>query len=472
MFIAMSVSVNKTYSAADLKFLNLLSEKFPTIADATTEIINLEAILNLPKGTEHFLTDLHGEYEAFRHVLKNASGVIRQKVHEVFNNTLRESEMTELCTLIYYPAEKLQLIKQKESNLDDWYKVTLNQLTEVCRAVSVKYTRSKVRKMLPPDFSYVIQELLHESDSPGSPKQSYFNGILNSIISIGRADAFIIAMSNVIQCLTIDRLHIIGDIFDRGPGPHFIFDTLAQYKMYDIQWGNHDVYWMGAASGSAACICNVIRISAKYGNLDLLEDGYGINLVPLARFAMKWYDKDSCDCFKLDYREDEYDVHDAFLDEKMHKAITIMQFKLEGQLIKENPEFEMEKRLLLDKINIEKGTVCVEETEYPLKDVSFPTIDWEDPYRLSEDEADVMERLVTAFVNCEKLQRHVRFLYTQGSLYKVYNGNLLYHGCVPLNEDGTFTRVNVFGKEYAGKELYDVLEGYARKGYYAIDPKE
>ena len=268
MFIAMSVSVNKTYSAADLKFLNLLSEKFPTIADATTEIINLEAILNLPKGTEHFLTDLHGEYEAFRHVLKNASGVIRQKVHEVFNNTLRESEMTELCTLIYYPAEKLQLIKQKESNLDDWYKVTLNQLTEVCRAVSVKYTRSKVRKMLPPDFSYVIQELLHESDSPGSPKQSYFNGILNSIISIGRADAFIIAMSNVIQCLTIDRLHIIGDIFDRGPGPHFIFDTLAQYKMYDIQWGNHDILWMGAAAGNLASIANVIRVSARYDNID------------------------------------------------------------------------------------------------------------------------------------------------------------------------------------------------------------
>ena len=294
MFIAMSVSVNKTYSAADLKFLNLLSEKFPTIADATTEIINLEAILNLPKGTEHFLTDLHGEYEAFRHVLKNASGVIRQKVHEVFNNTLRESEMTELCTLIYYPAEKLQLIKQKESNLDDWYKVTLNQLTEVCRAVSVKYTRSKVRKMLPPDFSYVIQELLHESDSPGSPKQSYFNGILNSIISIGRADAFIIAMSNVIQCLTIDRLHIIGDIFDRGPGPHFIFDTLAQYKMYDIQWGNHDILWMGAAAGNLASIANVIRVSARYDNLDVLEDGYGINLLPLARFAMEVYENSPC----------------------------------------------------------------------------------------------------------------------------------------------------------------------------------
>ena len=472
MFIAMSVSVNKTYSAADLKFLNLLSEKFPTIADATTEIINLEAILNLPKGTEHFLTDLHGEYEAFRHVLKNASGVIRQKVHEVFNNTLRESEMTELCTLIYYPAEKLQLIKQKESNLDDWYKVTLNQLTEVCRAVSVKYTRSKVRKMLPPDFSYVIQELLHESDSPGSPKQSYFNGILNSIISIGRADAFIIAMSNVIQCLTIDRLHIIGDIFDRGPGPHFIFDTLAQYKMYDIQWGNHDVYWMGAASGSAACICNVIRISAKYGNLDLLEDGYGINLVPLARFAMKWYDKDSCDCFKLDYREEEYDVRDAMLDEKMHKAIAIMQFKLEGQMIVGHPEFGMENRLLLDKIDPADGTVLIEGKKYPLRDLNFPTIDWKHPYELSVDEADVMERLTAAFLNCEKLQRQVRFLFTKGSLYHVYNGNLLYHGCVPLNEDGSFTKVNIYGTEYAGKALYDVLESYARKGYYAIDPEE
>ena len=281
-----------------------------------------------------------------------------------------------------------------------------------------------------------------------------------------------IAFCNLIRRLVVDHLHVVGDIFDRGPYPNLIMDTLMEHHSVDIQWGNHDVYWMGAASGSAACICNVIRISAKYGNLDLLEDGYGINLVPLARFAMKWYDKDSCDCFKLDYREDEYDVHDAFLDEKMHKAITIMQFKLEGQLIKEHPEFEMEKRLLLDKINIEKGTVCVEETEYPLKDVSFPTIDWEDPYRLSEDEADVMERLVTAFVNCEKLQRHVRFLYTQGSLYKVYNGNLLYHGCVPLNEDGSFTKVNIYGTEYAGKALYDVLESYARKGYYAIDPEE
>lgn len=365
----------------------------------------------------------------------------------------------------------MEQVLKTEDNLEDWYKVTLYRLIRICKNASSKYTRSKVRKALPKDFAYVIEELLTGRQEI-SDQEAYYNEIIRSVIRTGRAAELVIAFCNLIRRLVVDHLHVVGDIFDRGPYPNLIMDTLMEHHSVDIQWGNHDVYWMGAASGSAACICNVIRISAKYGNLDLLEDGYGINLVPLARFAMKWYDKDSCDCFKLDYREDEYDVHDAFLDEKMHKAITIMQFKLEGQLIKENPEFEMEKRLLLDKINIEKGTVCVEETEYPLKDVSFPTIDWEDPYRLSEDEADVMERLVTAFVNCEKLQRHVRFLYTQGSLYKVYNGNLLYHGCVPLNEDGTFTRVNVFGKEYAGKELYDVLEGYARKGYYAIDPKE
>ena len=365
----------------------------------------------------------------------------------------------------------MEQVLKTEDNLEDWYKVTLYRLIRICKNASSKYTRSKVRKALPKDFAYVIEELLTGRQEI-SDQEAYYNEIIRSVIRTGRAAELVIAFCNLIRRLVVDHLHVVGDIFDRGPYPNLIMDTLMEHHSVDIQWGNHDVYWMGAASGSAACICNVIRISAKYGNLDLLEDGYGINLVPLARFAMKWYDKDSCDCFKLDYREDEYDVHDAFLDEKMHKAITIMQFKLEGQLIKEHPEFEMEKRLLLDKINIEKGTVCVEETEYPLKDVSFPTIDWEDPYRLSEDEADVMERLVTAFVNCEKLQRHVRFLYTQGSLYKVYNGNLLYHGCVPLNEDGTFTRVNVFGKEYAGKELYDVLEGYARKGYYAIDPKE
>ena len=463
--------MNKTYSAADLKFLNLLSEKFPTIADATTEIINLEAILNLPKGTEHFLTDLHGEYEAFRHVLKNASGVIRQKVHEVFNNTLRESEMTELCTLIYYPAEKLQLIKQKESNLDDWYKVTLNQLTEVCRAVSVKYTRSKVRKMLPPDFSYVIQELLHESDSPGSPKQSYFNGILNSIISIGRADAFIIAMSNVIQCLTIDRLHIIGDIFDRGPGPHFIFDTLAQYKMYDIQWGNHDILWMGAAAGNLASIANVIRVSARYDNLDVLEDGYGINMLPLATFALETYGDDPCECFAAKGGEDSGNSQ-QMLERRMHKAITVMQLKLENRLIRENPEYGMENRRLLEQIDYQNGTVTIGEKTYALRDKSFPTIDPAHPDELTEKEAEVLDKLIFAFRNSEKLQAHVDFLLKKGSLYRVYNGNLLYHGCMPMNEDGTLKEVQVDGKKYKGKALYDILEHNVRRAFVSRDPKK
>ena len=430
--------MNKTYSAADLKFLNLLSEKFPTIADATTEIINLEAILNLPKGTEHFLTDLHGEYEAFRHVLKNASGVIRQKVHEVFNNTLRESEMTELCTLIYYPAEKLQLIKQKESNLDDWYKVTLNQLTEVCRAVSVKYTRSKVRKMLPPDFSYVIQELLHESDSPGSPKQSYFNGILNSIISIGRADAFIIAMSNVIQCLTIDRLHIIGDIFDRGPGPHFIFDTLAQYKMYDIQWGNHDILWMGAACGNDACICNVIRNNLKYNNVEILENAYGISLRQLMLFGMK-----------------TYGIEDGI--EAARAAITVMLFKLEGQLILAHPEYEMGNRLMLDRLD-ELQDVGVDIKR-------FPTVDDERPYALSDEETVIMRKLHRQFVTGQRLQKHVRFLYDKGSMYNVYNGNLLYHGCVPVDSNGAFDKLYIDGEFYHGRALLDKCDEKARAAY-------
>jgi fructose-1,6-bisphosphatase-3 len=336
---------------------------------------------------------------------------------------------------------------------------------------SSKYTKSKVRKALPKDFAYVIEELLTGRQDV-SNQEAYYNEIINSVIRTGRAAEFVIAFCNLIRRLVVDHLHVVGDIFDRGPYPNLVMDTLMRHHSVDIQWGNHDVYWMGAAAGSRACICNVIRNSAKYGNLDLLEDGYGINLVPLARFAMSCYGKDECRCFKLDYREDEYDVRDTLLDEKMHKAITVMQFKLEGQLIKKHPEFDMDKRLLLDKIDPKKGTVCVEGVEYPMKDMNFPTIDWNDPYKLSAEEEDVMQRLCMAFTNCEKLQRHVRFMYTKGSLYKVYNGNLLYHGCVPLNEDGSFKKVNIYGKEYSGKALYDVLENYARKGYYAIDKTE
>lgn len=455
----------------DLRYLKSLSKQYPTVAAAATEIINLQAILSLPKGTEHFITDIHGEYDQFQHVIKNGSGAIKRKIEDEFGNAISAQEKKAIATLIYYPEQKLEQVLKTEENMEDWYKVTLYRLICVCKSASSKYTRSKVRKALPKDFAYVIEELLTGRQEV-SDQEAYYNEIINSVIRTGRAAELVIAFCNLIRRLVVDHLHVVGDIFDRGPYPNLVMDTLMNHHSVDIQWGNHDIYWMGAAAGNQACICNAIRISAKYGNLDLLEDGYGINLVPLARLAMNRYDKDTCACFKLDYREEDYDVRDAFLDEKMHKAITVMQFKLEGQIIQNHPEFQMEERLLLDKIDINKGTVQVEGKEYPLKDTNFPTIDWEDPYRLSPDEQDVMERLTAAFANCEKLQRHVRFLYTQGSLYKVYNGNLLYHGCVPLNEDGSFTRVHIYGKEYAGKELYDVLESYARKGYYAIDPEE
>lgn len=455
----------------DLRYLKSLSRQYPTVAAAATEIINLQAILSLPKGTEHFITDIHGEKEQFEHVLRNGSGAIRRKIEEEFGNAISAAEKKSIATLIYYPEQKMEQVLKTEENIGDWYKVTLYRLICIAKGASSKYTRSKVRKALPKDFAYVIEELL--TGRPDlSDQEAYYNEIIHSVIGTGRATELIIAFCNLIRRLVVDHLHVVGDIFDRGPYPNLIMDTLMAHHSVDIQWGNHDISWMGAAAGNPACICNVLRISAKYGNLNLLEDGYGINLVPLARFAMNCYANDPCTCFKLDYREDEYDVRDALLDEKMHKALAIMQFKLEGQLILEHPEYGMEKRLLLDKMDLQEGTVTVEGVSYPLRDTNFPTIDKENPYALSAEEVQVMERLTQAFLNCEKLQRHVRFLFTKGSLYKVYNGNLLYHGCVPLNEDGTFTSVNVYGKEYAGKVLYDVLESYARKGYYAVDPVE
>lgn len=455
----------------DLRYLRSLSNQYPTVAAAATEIINLQAILSLPKGTEHFITDIHGEYDQFQHIIKNGSGAIKRKIEDEFGNAISAGEKKAIATLIYYPEQKMEQVLKTEENIEDWYKVTLYRLICICKSASSKYTRSKVRKALPKDFAYVLEELLTGRQDL-SDQEAYYNEIIRSVIKTGRATELIIAFCNLIRRLVVDHLHVVGDIFDRGPYPNLIMDTLMTHHSVDIQWGNHDISWMGAAAGSQACICNVIRISAKYGNLNLLEDGYGINLVPLARLAMSKYDKDLCTCFKLDYREDEYDVRDAMLDEKMHKAITVIQFKLEGQLIKKHPEYAMQSRLLLDKMDIKKGTVCIDGTEYPLKDTKFPTIDWDNPYALSQEEADVIERLTTAFLNCEKLQKHVRFLFTQGSLYRVYNGNLLYHGCVPMNEDGSFTSVNIYGKEYAGKELYDILESYARKGYYAISPGE
>ncbi len=455
----------------EIRYLKSLAKQYPTIPLAATEIINLQAILSLPKGTEHFITDIHGEYDQFQHIMKNGSGAIKRKIEEEFSNSLSIMEKKGVATLIYYPELKLKQVLKQEENIEDWYKVTLYRLIRICKNASSKYTRSKVRKALPKDFAYVIEELLTGRPDV-SDQEAYYNEIINSVIHTGRAGELVVAFCNLIRRLVVDHLHVVGDIYDRGPYPNLIMDTLMKHHSVDIQWGNHDVLWMGAAAGNPACIANVIRISAKYGNLNTLEDGYGINLIPLAKFALTTYGQDPCEAFHLDYREEEYDVKDAALDQKMHKAIAMIQFKLEGQLIKKRPEFQMEHRLLLDKMDLEKGTVEVEGKTYPLKDTCFPTFDKGHPYELSREEAEVVERLVTAFVNCGKLQEHVRFLYSKGSLYKVYNGNLLYHGCVPFNEDGSFKKVRVFGQAYSGRELYDVLENYARKGYYSIDPQE
>ena len=449
----------------ELKYLRSLAHQYPTIAAASTEIINLQAILNLPKGTEHFLTDIHGEYEQFNHVLKNGSGSVKRKIDEEFGNTLSSKDKKSLATLIYYPKEKLELVLQEEDNIEDWYKITLHRLVQITKRVASKYTRSKVRKALPKDFAYIIEELITEK-AEIQDKEAYYNEIIHTIIRIDRAQEFIIALSYLVQRMVIDHLHIVGDIFDRGPGPHVILDTLSHYHSVDIQWGNHDIVWMGAAAGQLACIANVIRMSARYGNLDTLEEGYGINLIPLATFALETYADINCDAFSIKYNTD-YNTKDLSLDMKMHKAIAVIQFKLEGNVILRRPEFQMEDRLLLDKIDYEKKTVTIDGKPYTMKDVDFPTVDPANPYALTPEEEQVMERLRQAFTKCEKLQSHVRFLFARGGLYKVYNSNLLYHGCVPMDEEGNFKTLTIDGESYRGKALYDVLDHYARKGYYS-----
>ena len=457
----------------DLRYLQLLSRSFPTIADASTEIINLEAILNLPKGTEHFLTDIHGEYEAFQHVLKNGSGAVKRKVNEIFGHTLRENEKKELCTLIYYPEEKLQLVKARETELDDWYLITLNQLVKVCQNVSSKYTRSKVRKALPRDFSYIIQELLHES-SVDPNKLAYINVIISTIISTRRADAFIVAMCNLIQRLTIDSLHIVGDIYDRGPGAHIIMDTLCDYHNFDIQWGNHDILWMGAAAGNDACIANVIRLSMRYGNLGTLEDGYGINLLPLATFAMEVYADDPCTAFmpKTKFSDTQYSEKTLRLISQMHKAITIIQLKLEAAIIDRRPGFHMENRKLLHRIDREHGVLMYEGREYALCDTHLPTVDPVDPYRLTDEEREIMCKMHASFVNSEKLRKHMRCLFTYGGMYLVCNSNLLYHASIPLEADGSFRHVCIDGKEYWGRRLLEKVDQLVRTAYFGEEGDE
>lgn len=458
---------------SDLRYLELLSHNFPSIASASTEIINLEAILNLPKGTEHFLADLHGEYEAFQHVLRNASGAIKRKVNEIFGNTLREAEKKELCTLIYYPEQKLQLVKGQENDLRDWYVITLNQLVRVCQNVSSKYTRSKVRKALPEDFSYIIQELLHEN-SMDPNKQDYINVIISTIIETHRADDFIVAMCKLIQQLTIDMLHILGDIFDRGPGPHVIMDTLCNYHNFDIQWGNHDILWMGAASGNDCCIANVLRLAMRYGNLSALEDGYGINLLPLATFAMEAYADDPCTIFnpKVDKTSCTYNEKTLRLIAQMHKAISVIQFKLEAESINRHPEFEMEDRLLLHHIDFDRKVFVLDGKDYEMKDFFFPTLDPKNPYQLTEEEQDIVEKLHHSFVGSEKLRTHMHCLFRYGCMYNVCNSNLLFHASMPLNPDGTLKEVTILGKQYKGKALLDKVGHLIRIAYFSEENTE
>lgn len=459
----------------DMRYLQLLAQTFPNVAAASTEIINLQAILNLPKGTEHFLADIHGEFKSFQHVLRNASGNIKRKVNEIFGNELRESEKKDLCTLIYYPEEKLELVKSTEKELDDWYHITLHQLVKICRDVSSKYTRSKVRKSLPDDFSYIIEELLHER-TDDADKAAYVNVIIDTIITTGRADDFIIAIAYVIQRLAIDRLHILGDVYDRGPGAHLILDLLNGYHQWDIQWGNHDILWMGACAGNDACICNVIRLSLRYANLATIEEGYGINLVPLATFAMEHYADDPCVEFipKTNGGSDSIDEKTCRLTAQMHKAISVLQFKAEAAIIDRHPEWGMSDRRLLGAVDFKKGTCTIDGVEYTMKSCNFPTVDPADPFRFTEEELDLMIRLHHSFTVNEKLRKHIRLLLSHGSLYSIFNDNLLFHASIPLNEDGSLKEVDLYnGRRFKGRELMDRTDIIIRSAFQSdTEPEE
>lgn len=453
------------------RYLERMSELYPSIAKASTEIINLSSTLNLPKGTEHFITDIHGEYEAFSHVLKNGSGAVRKKVTEVYGRTLSAADIRELSTLIYYPKEKMELVRAEktEEEMNDWYKVMLYRLIAVCRYTASKYTRAKVRSLLPKDYAYVIEELITERDDI-EDKEQYYEEIVKTIIRIQRAEEFITALAELIPQLTVDHLHILGDIYDRGDGAAEIMDKLMEYHSLDIQWGNHDVVWMGAAVGQPCCIANVVRVCARYGNLDTLEDSYGINLLPLATFALKVYGDDPCTQFKLKRLDATSSAEETGIEMRIHKAITIIQFKLQGQLAKKRPDFHMDDRAVLDYIDFQNGTFTQNGKTYELLDKNFPTVDPAHPDQLSEDEAEVMRRLTSAFLGCRRLQRHMLFLLNSGSLYKVYNGNLLYHGCMPLDREGNFKDVQIYGRKFRGKALYDQLDTYIRRAFFSTNP--
>ena len=455
--------------ATDMRYLELLSRLFPSADKASAEIINLSAILNLPKGTEFFASDIHGEYEAFSHTLRNGSGSIRLKIDDVFGDSLSENEKRSLATLIYYPREKMELVLSQVDDAEAWYAVTLQRLVAVCKRAAQKYTRSRVRKALPKDFAYIIEELMTENRH-GVDKQAYYAAIVDAVIRTDRGGALVEALCLLIQRLAIERLHIVGDIYDRGPYPHIIMDALMEHHSLDIQWGNHDIVWMGASLGQRGCIAHVVRNCARYGNLSILEDAYGINILPLASFALEAYKDDPCVAFGLKGNPD-LPPQELEMNVKIQKAMAIIQFKVEAQLIDENPGFGLEDRKLLDKIDYENGTVMLDGVAYELTDTVFPTVDPADPYRLTPEEEEVMQRLEQAFTGCEKLQRHMRFFLGAGSLYKVCNGNLLFHACVPLNADGSLMETEVFGETYKGRALYDVMERYVRAAFDDADPE-
>ena len=450
-------------------YCKILSKYYDNIAKVSKEIINLEAILNLPKSTEHFITDIHGEYESFSHILRNASGYIRMKIDEEFSDLMLQ-EKKDLATLVYYPKEWLKA-KAKHRDQKNWYKVTLERLVILCKVVSSKYSRSKVRKSLPENYSYIIEELLHENSYNNIDRKQYYNGILESIIELNRADDFIVELSKVIRRLAVDHLHIVGDIYDRGPAPHLVMDELMNHHSLDIQWGNHDILWAGAAAGSTACIYNVLRICMKYNNLESVEDGYGINLLPLARFAMKTYKNTNCKIFEPKINNDEnISLDDIKLIAQMHKAVTVIQLKLEGKIIKESPEYNMDDRLFLDKIDFSKKTVRIDGKDYHMLDTDFPTFDTVDPYKLNKEEEELTEKLKNSFQKSEKLQKHVKFLILKGGIYLKYNSNLLYHACIPMEENREFKKIEIFGKFYYGKNFLDKIDMLIRE-YYLTENK-
>ena len=450
----------------DLAYLKLLARDYPSVKAASSEIINLMAISGLPKGTEYFFSDLHGEYEAFIHLLRSASGIIREKIRDTFGHIIPEAEQVELANLIYYPERNLARRTHNEGNTEDWQRITIYRLVRICKEVSSKYTRSKVRKKMPREFSYIIDELLHV-DYSDENKRVYYEEIIHTVIETQVANAFIAALCVLIQNLTIDSLHIIGDIFDRGPRADIIMDELMRFHDVDIQWGNHDISWMGAATGNEACVCNVLRIAISYNSFDVLEDGYGINLRPLSMFAARVYKDDPCSRFTpkiLD--ENIYDVVDPGLVAKMHKAIAVIQFKVEGQIIKRHPEYEMKDRLLLEAVDFKKGVVMIGGKEHSMLDMDFPTIDWADPLKLTKEEQELLHTLVLSFRHSGLLHKHIRFLYSNGALYKCYNGNLLYHGCIPMREDGSFETMDCDGRLLGGKALVDYIGEQVQKAYF------